>query len=117
MTQRSLSPQLRALGPDIRLLAVFLDAIAAYGHYCVEVQGRVDTAMLAEREDGEGWNLTKTQALLERRGWRNADGIYDAAGIPEKHRRVLDLALWGNPRKHKAREFTKREISDLTGHP
>jgi len=96
---------------------VFLDAIAAYGHYCEQVQARVDTAMLAEREDGDGWNLTKAQRLLKKRGWNNAEGIYDAAGIPEKHRRVLDLAVWGDPGKHKGRMFTTREIAELTGHP
>src|SRR5690348_11920107 len=39
------SPHL-ALGRDVRLLVVFLDGIAAYGRYCEEVQGRVDTAIL-----------------------------------------------------------------------
>jgi hypothetical protein len=116
---RSLSPQLRALGPDIRLLAAFLDAIAAYGGYCVAVQGRVDTAMLGESGDTEGWNEDHAARVMAARGWQGAAGIYDAAGIPEKHRRVIDLALWqaGDPDKNRKGYFTLQEIANLTNHP
>lgn len=125
MTQRTraVSPQLRELGPDIRLLAVLIDAMAAYGQYCPQVQARVDSAMLAEREDGEGWHEDHAQRTLKEHGWRDADGIYNAAGIPEKHRPVIDLALYGDPRKRgigKRREdleggFSDKEIARLTG--
>lgn len=122
---RAASPQLRALGPEIRLLAVFIDAIAAYGHYCTQVQARVDTAILAEREDGEGWNETWTKRTLKKRGWRDADAIYNAAGIPEKHRPVINLALYGDPDKrrrgHRREDleggFSNAEIARLTRHP
>ncbi len=113
-----ISPQLRALGFEIRLLAVFLDAIAAYGRYCIEVQGRVDTAVLVEGRE-EGWNEDRAARLMAERGWKGAEGIYDAAQIPEKHRRVMDLSLWRDHRPGKKRSgyFTVKEISDLTGHP
>jgi hypothetical protein len=122
---REVSPQLRALGPDIRLLAVFIDAVAAYGEYCPQVQARVDSAMLAERADGEGWHEDAAQRTLRARGWRDADGIYNAAGIPEKHRPVIDLALYGDPRRrgrgHRREDleggFSDSEIARLTGHP
>jgi len=122
---RTVSPQLRALGPDIRLLAVFIDAIAAYGRYCTQVQGRVDSAVLTEAEDGEGWHEDHAQRTLTEYGWRDANGIYNAAGIPEKHRPVIDLALYGDPRQRgrgRRREdleggFSDKEIARLTGHP
>jgi hypothetical protein len=122
---REISPQLRALGPDMRLLAVFIDAVAAYGEYCPQVQARVDSAMLAERADGEGWHEDAAQRTLRARGWKDADAIYNAAGIPEKHRPVIDLALYGNParrgRGHRREDeeggFSDAEIARLTGHP
>ena len=112
-----ISPQLRALGAEIRVLAVFVDAVAAYGRYCEQVQARLDTAWLCEARSGDGWQITSTERMMGERGWRSADDIFDRAGVPEKHRRVVELALWGNPRKHKGREFTTREIAEMTGHP
>lgn len=111
------SPQLRALGPEIRILAVFVDAVAAYGHYCEAVQARVETAMLTEARSGDGWQVTSAERMMGERGWRSADDIFNEADIPEKHRRVVELALWGDPTKHKGRMFTTREIANMTGHP
>jgi hypothetical protein len=119
----AISPQLRALGADIRLLAVYLDAIAAYGFYCSQVQGRVDTALLTEQADGEGWNEDPNSRVMASRGWRDADGIYDAAGIPEKHRRVMDLVLFSDltqsddPSGRRKGGFSNAEIAHITGHP
>lgn len=122
---RAVSPQLRALSLDIRLVAVFIDAIAAYGRYCTQVQARVDSAVLTEREDGDGWNEDHAKRTLRERGWRNADAIYNAAGIADKHRPVIDLALYGDPAKrrrgHRREDleggFSDAEIARLTGHP
>jgi DNA-directed RNA polymerase specialized sigma24 family protein len=75
------SPQLRALGPDIRLLAVFIDAIAAYGEDCPQVQARVDSAMLAEREEGDGWREGDAARTMRQWGARDQHGIYAAAGL------------------------------------
>lgn len=111
------SPQLRALGPQIRILAVYIDAIAAYGRYCEQVQARLDTAWLSESRSGDGWQVTATERRMSERGWRSADDIFDEAGIPDKHRRVIELALWGDPKKHKGRMFNTRELAEMTGHP
>jgi DNA mismatch repair protein MutH len=113
-----MSPQLRALGVEIRLLAVLIDAIAAFGKYNEAVQARLDTALLTEKR-GEGWNEDHASRVMAARGWKDAEGIYDAAQIPEKHRRVIDLALWqaGEPDTNRKGYFSLREIADLTGHP
>lgn len=113
----TLSPQLRALGAEIRVLAVFVDAVAAYGWYCEQVQARLDTAWLNEARSGDGWQVTSTERMMGERGWRSADDIFNEADIPEKHRRVIELALWGDPTKHKGRYFSTREIAEITGHP
>lgn len=113
----NLSPQLRALGPHIRILAVYIDAIATYGHYCAQVQARLDTAWLNEVRSGDGWQVTSTERIMGERGWHSADDIFNEADIPEKHRRVVELALWGDPTKHKGRMFTTREIAEMTNHP
>jgi hypothetical protein len=112
-----MSPQLRALSPELRVLAVYIDAIAAYGHDCPQVWARVDTAWLCEARSGDGWQVSPGEKIMTSRGWRSADDIFNEAGVPEKHRRVVELALWGNPQKHKGREFTIREIAEMTGHP
>lgn len=111
------SPQLRALGPHIRVLAVFIDGIAAYGRYCEAVQARLDTAWLNEARSGDGWQVTSAERMMGERGWRSADDIFNEADIPDKHRRVVELALWGDPTKHKGRMFTTREIAEMTNHP
>jgi DNA-directed RNA polymerase specialized sigma24 family protein len=113
----TLSPQLRAIGPDIRVLAVLIDAIAAYGRYCEQVQARIDTAWLTESRSGVGWQVTPAERMMAERGWHSAEDIFNEAGIPDKHRRVVELALWGDPTKHKGRMFTTREIAEMTGHP
>ena len=111
------SPQLRAIGAEIRVLAVLIDAVAAYGVYNEAVQARIDTAWLCESRSGAGWQVTPAERMMAERGWRSAEDIFNEAGIPDKHRRVVELALWGNPKKHKGREFTIREIAQYTGHP
>jgi hypothetical protein len=115
------SPQLRALGGDIRILCAVIDALIAgavtfeeaWNHRLVQCQ------ILVESGSREGWNEDAAGRVLTARGWKDADGIYNAAGIPEKHRRVIDLALWraGEPVKKRKGHFTIREIADLTGHP
>lgn len=82
------SPQLRALGPEIRLLAEFLDAIAAYGRYCLEVQARVDTAALAYSDKAEGWNHDAAVRQLKEWGAKDQYGIYAAAGLSERQAEV-----------------------------
>jgi hypothetical protein len=111
------SPQLRALGPHIRVLAVFLDGIAAYGRYCEAVQARVDTAWLNEARSGDGWQVTPGERVMAERGWRTAEDIFNEAGIPEKHRRVVEYALIGRPKGGGRGMFTHREIAKMTGHP
>ena len=84
-----ISPQLRALSPEIRLLAEFLDAIAAYGRYCLEVQARVDTAALSYSADkGEGWNQAEPQRQMARWGAKDQHGIYAAAGLTKRQQEV-----------------------------
>lgn len=109
------SPQLRAIGPVIRILAVYIDAIAAYGDHCPAVDGRIESAILAE--SGRGKTLSWAEQTMAERGWRTPEEIFNAAGIPDKHRRVIELACWGDPTKHKGRMFTTREIASMTGHP
>jgi DNA-directed RNA polymerase specialized sigma24 family protein len=82
-----ISPQLRALGTEIRLLAVFLDAISAYGRYCVEVQGRVDTALLTE-EHGEGWHGDHAVRTLREWGVVDQHGVYLVAGLTKRQTEV-----------------------------
>ena len=93
MTQRSraLSPQLKALGPDIRLLAVFMDAIAAYGWYCEAVQARVDTAVLIEREEGEDWRGSHADQRLKQWGVVDQHGVYLLAGLTKAESEVAYL--------------------------
>jgi hypothetical protein len=113
----SLSPQLRALSPELRVLAAYIDAYIAYGRNCPQVEAVVETAWLNEARSGDGWQVTPGERIMTSRGWRSADDIFNEAGVPEKHRRVVELALWGNPQKHKGREFTISEIAEMTGHP
>jgi hypothetical protein len=120
--QRSVSPQLRALGPDVRVLAVVIDVLISTGCETFKEAWEhrlVQTAILCESDSREGWNEDHAARLLESRGWHNADGIYNAAGIPEKHRRVIDLALWQGDQPDQKRRgyFSLQEIADLTGHP
>lgn len=110
-----ISPQLRALGPTIRILAVYLDAIAAYGDNCPEVEARLESAILAE--SGRGRTLSWAEQTMTELGWRSPEDILNRAGIPEKHHRVIELACWGDPTKHKGRMFTIREIAHMTNHP
>lgn len=81
------SVQLRALGAEIRLLAVFLDAIAAYGRYCIEVQGRVDTAILVEKR-GEGLNEDHAGKRLREWGVTDQHGVYLLAGLTKRQTEV-----------------------------
>lgn len=110
-----ISPQLRALGPMIRILAVYLDAVAAYGDHCPAVDARLESAFLAE--SGHGRTLSWAQQTMAEYGWNSPEDIMNRAGIPEKHHRVIELACWGDPSKHKQRMFTTREIAHMTGHP
>lgn len=105
---RAISPQLRALGPDIRVLAVFVDAIAAFGGYCEQVQARIDTAWLIEAESGEGWTSTPAERLMQRRGWKSTKDIYESADIKPNHWPVLELHTRG---------YDTREIANHTGLP
>jgi DNA-binding CsgD family transcriptional regulator len=82
-----MSPQLRALGSEIRVLAQFLDAIAAYGKYCIEVQGRVDTAWLTEKR-GEGWNEDHANKRLREWGVTDQHGVYLLAGLTKRQTEV-----------------------------
>ena len=77
----------------------------------------VKSAFLAELRSGDGWQVTSAERMMGERGWRSADDIFNEADIPEKHRRVIELALWGDPTKHKGRMFTTREIAEMTNHP
>ena len=104
---RAQSPQLRALGSDIRILAVFLDAIMAYGWYCIEVQGRVDTALLAEGNEAEGWNLDSAERTMRGWGARDQYGIYSAAGLTRRQAEVAYL--------HFDRQLDSPEIGELIG--
>jgi hypothetical protein len=123
---KATSPQLRALGPEIRVLAVFLDAIAAYGGYCAEVQGRVDTAVLCESDDHEGWHLNAAERSMAQWGAKDQYGVYQAAGLTKAEAEVCFLhydrcldnveigrllgrnALTVGVQLHKARERLKR---------
>lgn len=96
----SVSPQLRALGPEIRILAAFIDAWADHNWAIWE------TALLTESKS-EGWNFSKTERLLQRRGWRSVEDIYEAAGIQPNHWIVLDLDTRG---------YEERDICRHTGH-
>lgn len=109
------SPQLRALGPTVRLLAVFIDGVAAYGAYCPQVEARIESARLVE--SGRGITLSRSERTMSELGWRSAADIFDRAGIPEKHREVVSWALWGDPEKPRGKYFTIREISKMTNHP
>lgn len=110
-----ISEQLRGAGPFIRVLAVYLDAIAAYGDHCAAVDARLETAILIE--SGHGKTQSWAEQTMAVYGWNSPEAIMNAAGIPEKHHRVIELACWGDPEKPKHRMFTVREIADLTGHP
>lgn len=103
------SPQLRALGPDIKLLAVFIDAIAAYGEYCPQVQARVDSAILADRAEGEGWREDHAARTMRQWGASDQQGIYRAAGLTEKQIEIAKL--------HYDRQMGPAEIALLLGRP
>jgi DNA-directed RNA polymerase specialized sigma24 family protein len=84
------SPHL-ALGRDVRLLVVFLDAIAAYERYGEQVQARVDTAMLVEREEGEGWRGSHAEQRLAEWGVVDQHGVYLLAGLTKRQKEVAEL--------------------------
>jgi DNA-directed RNA polymerase specialized sigma24 family protein len=89
-------------------LAVYLDAIAAYGFYCSQVQGRVDTAMLVELEDGEqeGWRGDHaSRTLRENWGVVDQEGVYLVAGLTKAEREVAFL--------HYDRQLDSGEIGRL----
>ena len=100
-----MNPQLRALSPEIRLLAEFIDAIAAYGRYCLEVQARVDTAALAYSDKAEGWNLGTAERQMRQWGARDQYGIYSAAGLTERQQEVAFLFF--------DRQLEPKEIANL----
>lgn len=116
-----ISPQLRALGPEARILSALIDAFIAGCIYVDEAWDHrlVKTAIIVESGKSEGWNEDRATRVMASRGWKGAEGIYDAAGIPDKHRRVIDLALWqaGSPDKNRKGYFTLQQIADMTGHP
>ena len=87
----SVSPQLRALGPSIRTLAVFLDAIAAYGWYCAQVQARVDTALIVEGDRESGWNDDHAARVLRAWGVVDQHGVYLLAGLTKAETEVAFL--------------------------
>lgn len=83
----SISPQLRALGPTIRLLAVFIDAWADHNW------GIWETALLVEGDREEGWNEDHAARTL--RGWGVVDqhGVYLLAGLTKRQREVAFMAF------------------------
>jgi DNA-binding NarL/FixJ family response regulator len=83
----TVSPQLRALGTEIRLLAILIDAVAAYGWYCDAVQARLDTALLTEKR-GEGWNEDHAGRRLREWGVVDQHGVYMVAGLTKRQTEV-----------------------------
>ncbi len=142
----TVSVQLRALGGYWRIQAALIDAFISG---CITIEEAlahplVSTAILVEeiaalrqriiaaldRGDSQeaeriaaeglvGWHISSNERLMARRGWANGNSIYDAAQIPEKHRRVIDLVLMraGDPDKNRKGYFSLREIANITGHP
>ena len=84
-TSKTLSPQLRALGPTIRLLWYFIDAWADHNW------GTFETALLAESDNEEGWNLDSAERQMREWGARDQYGIYNAAGLTERQAEVAFL--------------------------
>lgn len=80
----SVSPQLRALGPTIRLLAVFIDAWADHNW------GLFETALLVEGDREEGWNEDVTARQLREWGVKDQHGLYLLAGLTKAE---TDVAL------------------------
>ena len=77
------SPQLRALGPTIRLLAAFIDAWADHNW------GIWETALLVESDDREtGWNEDLTARTMRQWGAKDQHGIYAAAGLTKRQTEV-----------------------------
>lgn len=89
---RSVSPQLRALGPGVRILAAFIDALIlgvaledAWEHPLVKTQ------ILMETGDHEGWHEDQALRTMRRWGARDQHGIYAAAGLNKAETEVAFL--------------------------
>jgi hypothetical protein len=104
----TVSPQLRALGTEIRLLAILIDAVAAYGWYCDAVQARLDTALLTEKR-GEGWNEDHAGRRLREWGVVDQHGVYLLAGLTKAEQEVAFL--------HYDRQLDSQEIGKLLVRP
>lgn len=78
----TLSPQLRALGPTIRLLAVFIDAWADWNW------GAFETALLIEGDREEGWNEDHAARTLRGWGVKDQHGVYLLAGLTKAEAEV-----------------------------
>ena len=81
----SLSPQLRALGPTIRLLHAFIEAWAYHNW------GIWETALLVEGDKAEGWNHGGAERQLHEWGVADQHGVYLLAGLTKRQAEVAFL--------------------------
>lgn len=88
-----MSPQLRALGPDVRILCAFIDALIlgcasfdeAWDHPLVKTQRLIETG------SREGWNEDHAVRTMRQWGARDQYGIYAAAGLTKAEQEVAFL--------------------------
>ena len=101
------SPQLRALGPDVRILAALLDAFIAGCEYIEDAWNHrlVRTAILAESGRREGFNEDQTTRTMRLWGAKDQHGIYNAAGLTKAEAEVAFL--------HFDRQLESQEIGKL----
>lgn len=85
----------RELGPTVRILAAVIDAVIAYGELSDDALARVDTAILREGPERQGWVRSRSQRLLSQRGWTTIDDLYDEAQIPKDRRPAVGLDALG----------------------
>ena len=100
----TVSPQLRALGPGIRILNALIDALILGA----ELENMWDhplvkTAILVESGNREsGWNEDLASRTMKQWGAKDQYGIYATAGLSDKEREVAFL--------HFDRQLDSREI-------
>jgi DNA-binding NarL/FixJ family response regulator len=84
------SPQLRALGGDVRILCALIDALIAGCETFEEAWSHrlTQTAILIESDKHEGWNLDVAARTMRQWGAKDQEGIYAAAGLTKRQREV-----------------------------
>jgi hypothetical protein len=100
---------LRHLGSVIRILSALVDAMIIDSYQEWRWLAAVETAIMRESGQREGFTRNQAEQVMTRRGWKTVEDAYGQALIPKNHWPVVDRRLFGS--------FTDAEIARNTGHP